>query len=272
MKPVEERIRAALSAGEEELRLLITDPHPEVISNAVLNRSLSEDMAVYIAKRKTATAETLTFLAGDVRFKDSYKLRAAICRNPRTPQRVTLSLLKFMRIFDLSDIANDQRINIVIRQKIEYIISERLPSMPSGVMTALARKTNPSMLLRLVEHGDEKVVSACLDSPMLTETHVCRAVNGPAAGSVLVRLVCEHAKWSLRYSVRYALIRNFHTPTMFAAEYISGMKTSDLQDLYSDTKTPLSSKPFIYRELLNRGEGTEPGPDEVHELDEDGHL
>jgi hypothetical protein len=32
------------------------------------------------------------------------------------------------------------------------------------------------------------------------------------------------------------------------------MKTIDLKDLYEDRSLPLSTKPFIYRELLDRNE------------------
>lgn len=269
MRSLDERIKSAISASPEELRILIREPHPAVMSNALLNRNLTEDMAVYIARAKAASPETLAFLAGDVRFKESYKLKAAICRNPKTPQRIHLSLLKFMRVFDLADIANDQRISIAIRQKIEYIICERMPSLPSGVKTALARKAHPDVLLRLMESIDEKVIAACLDSPRLTEGYVCRAINRPQAGAVIVRLISEHAKWALRYPVKIALVRNFYTPVIIVIDFISGMKSSDLRELYWDSKTPTSSKPFLFNELASRGVGTGPGEHEKYELDGD---
>src|SRR5512135_1823396 len=104
MATVEQRMRAALTAGGEELWTLIRDPHPEVLSQSTLNRNLTEEMAVFIAKSKTVSAETLGFLAGDVRFRGSYRLKVVLCKNPRTPLKVVLSMLKFIRLFDLSDI------------------------------------------------------------------------------------------------------------------------------------------------------------------------
>jgi hypothetical protein len=44
------------------------------------------------------------------------------------------------------------------------------------------------------------------------------------------------------------------------------MKTSDLRDLYSDPKVPLSTRPFIYRELQERGENVTPECSESYEL------
>src|SRR5512139_187229 len=177
MVTVEQRMRAALTAQGEELWALIRDPHPEVVSQATLNRNLTEEMAVYIAKRKTVSAETLGFLAGDVRFRGSYKLKLTICKNPRTPQKVTLAMLKFMRLFDLSDITRDQHININIRQKVENMIAERIPAMPLGNMTALAKRASTNTLLSLMERGDERVIDICLDSPSITEAHLYRLIN-----------------------------------------------------------------------------------------------
>jgi hypothetical protein len=47
------------------------------------------------------------------------------------------------------------------------------------------------------------------------------------------------------------------------------MKTVDLKELYDDARTPLSTKPFLFRELLERGESTEVAKDEIYDLPED---
>jgi hypothetical protein len=47
------------------------------------------------------------------------------------------------------------------------------------------------------------------------------------------------------------------------------MKTVDLKDLYADARTPLSTKPFLFRELLERRETTEITKDEIYDLPED---
>jgi hypothetical protein len=269
MISVEERLKAALSAGAEELWKIIRDPHPEVLSNASLNRNLTEEMAVFIAKGKIVSAETLGFLAGDVRFKGSYKLKLAICRNPRTPQKVTLSMLKFLRLFDLSDITRDQHININIRQKVENMIAERIPAMPLGNKTALAKKASTNILLSLMERGDERVISICLDSPALTEAHLYKLINNPQTKPAVIKMLATHTKWSLSYFVRFALIRNFYTPMTCVSKFITRMKTTDLRDLYYDPKVPSSTKPFIFRELGERGETVDIEPEVTYDLHDD---
>jgi len=79
-------------------------------------------------------------------------------------------------------------------------------------------------------------------------------------------MIAGHPKWSLRYSVRFALIRNFNTPMARVTHFIGEMKTSDLKDLYADPKLPTSTKPFLFRELLLRGEPLEEEKEELYTL------
>lgn len=237
--------------------------------SVLFNPDFTEDMAVFIAKSRDVPAEAITMLAADRRFSGSYKLKVLICRNPRTPQRVVFSLLKFIRIFDLSDIAKDLHVQINIRQKIEAMITERIRSMPAGVQKALARRANAAILMAIMECSDESVIKVCLDSPLLTEGHVCGIINRPAVTSSVIRLISADRRWPLRYYVRYALIRNMHTPLVHVVKFIAGMKTVDLRDLHADPKLPLATRPFIYRELQKRAETVGLDTDEVYHLPED---
>ncbi len=269
MTRVEERLIAAHTAHGEELWELIRDPHPEVILNASLNKNLTEEMAVFIAKKKNTPSEVLGFLANDIRFKDSYKLKLAICKNPKSPQKITISLLKFLRIFDLGDMTRDQNIPINIRQKIEYSISEKIPSLPSGNKAALAKRANSNIVMSLMERGDRSVISKCLESPAITEGHICKIINKKTSKPLAIKMIAEDPKWSLRYSIRFALIRNYHAPMKQVTEFITSMKTADLKELYSDESVPKSTKPFIFRELLERDETVHIGEHETYELSED---
>ncbi len=226
-------------------------------------------MAVFLAKKKSTSQEVLGLLANDIRFKDSYKLKLVICKNPKTPQKITLSLLKYLRIFDLGDITKDQNIPINLRQKIEYMISEKIPSLPSGIKIALAKRANINIIVTLLERGDKRVISNCLDSPILTEGHLCNVINKPVTKPLLIKMIAEHTKWSLRYQIRFALLRNFNTPMPLVTKFISKMKLSDLKELYSDRNLPTSTKPFIYRELLDRNETVEIKKEETFELSGD---
>ena len=267
MTTLDARLSHAQTARGEELWSLVRDTHPEVTLNVTLNRNLTEEMAVFIAKKRNAPAEALGALAGDARFRDSYKLKLMICRNPRTAQRVVFSLLKFLRIFDLGDMTRDPTIPVTVRQKIEMMLGEKIPSLASGVKSALARRSNSAVVLKLMEHGDKGVVSACLESHVITESHLCGFLQRSMIRPVTVQLIAAHPKWSLRYAVRYALIMNFHTPMVHVMRFIPAMKTGDLRELYFSEGLPGSARPYVCSELNMRGGPDEPA-EEVYEIAE----
>jgi hypothetical protein len=237
-----------------------------------MNCHLNEEMALFIAKKRNTPAEALGFLAGDIRFKESLKLKLAICRNPKTPQRVTFSLLKSLRIFDLGDLTRDQAVPITVRQKIELMLAEKIPSLPSGVQIALSKRSNTNIVVSLLERGDKHVINACLDSPLITEAHLCTTINKPTVKPAVIHSISEHPKWSLRYSIKYALIRNHHTLMVRVTRFITEMKTNDLRDLYSCESLSRSTKPFIFSELKLRGETLAMPEEDIFELTEDDEL
>ncbi|MBI5074086.1 MAG: hypothetical protein HZB62_02780 [Nitrospirae bacterium] len=272
MMSLEQRLDRAYTAQDEELWLLVRDAHPQVILNVTLNRSLNEEMAVFLAKARSTPAEALGFLAGDVRFKHCYKLQLALCRNPRTPLRVVFSLLKFIRLFDLGDLTKNQAVPVTVRQKIELMLAEKIPSMPSGVCIALAKRSSSTIVIAIMGRGDGSVVNACLDSTVITETHLCEIINKRSVKPMVVRMIAEHPKWSLRYAVKYSLIRNFHTPMTHVARFIPDMKTNDLRELYSYESLPKSTRPFLFSELRDRCETVEMPEELTYEISEDDDL
>jgi hypothetical protein len=91
----------------------------------------------------------------------------------------------------------------------------------------------------------------------LTEEYLCKIIGSSAAKPLFIKTLSEHAKWSLRYRIRYSLVRNYHTPMLPVTKFISALKTTDLRELYSDTSLPSSTRPYIFNELVSRNESVE---------------
>lgn len=269
MRAMEEIIKDATDAEGEALWEAIRTQYPQALERAALNRRLSEDMAVFIAKNKNTPAEALGFLASDIRFKDLYKLKLALCKNPKCPHRVSLALLKFLKIFDMADLTRNQTIPVALRQKAEFMLAEKLVALPSGVKIALVKRASSEIVMKIMFKADRKVVDAALDSPMLTEGHMYKAINKQTPPPQLIQAIAAHPKWSLRYAIRFGLIRNFNTPMEAVERFIGAMKAADLRALYADPAVPQGTRHFIYNELICRGESTEPAPEEVFEFSGD---
>ena len=254
MKDLEEIRQAAAMCDEKELKLLVNHSSVRVIAAILYNPNLTEKLALIIAGRRNVSPEILESIHSDKRWRDSYKIRVALCKNPKTPQRISLSSLKSLRVFDLADLTRSHQAPMAVRTGAEDQINEKVLSMPLGIKLTLARRASSKVLMRLLEDGMREVVAVCLDSPLLTEGMIGKIVNMKKIASHVIRQIASHPKWSLRHDVQWSLIRNTHAPLSIVVHYLKKMKTTELSELYGDPSVPKSTKPFIYRELMDRGD------------------
>lgn len=254
MKGLEEIRQTAAMCDEEELKLLVHHSSTRVISSVLCNPNLTEKLALVIAGRRNVGPEILESLYSDKRWRDSYKIRSALCKNPKTPPRISLSNLKSLRVFDLADLTRNQQVPMAVRTGAENQINEKILSMPIGIKITLARRSSSSVLMRLLEDGMREVVAVCLDSPLLTEGMISKIVNRKKTASHVIRQIAAHPKWSRRHDVQWSLVSNTHAPLAMVVQYLKHMKTTELREFYHDPSVPKSTKPFIFRELMDRGE------------------
>ena len=264
------RKERATAAGEEDIARYLHDPSPRVIRALLENRRLSEEDVLILVKRKNLPSDILETIFKDKRWTESYPVRLSLARNPRSPLSVSLSIARYLRIFDLEEITRSHFIPLVFRHKVEMIITERILSMPLGNKKTLAKKAAGGVLLKLLLDADAAVVKLCLNNPYITEGHLFQVISRKDTRAETILTIAEHPNWSSRTLIRFSLTRNAHTPLSRSVEFLSEMKIMDLRELYADPSVPVTIKPFIHRELWGRGE--EPGQDRedrVFEIDDE---
>lgn len=264
------RREQATAAGEEDIARYLHDPSPRVLRALLENRHLAEEDVLIIAKRKNLPSDILEMIFRDKRWAESYPVRHALARNPRSPLSVSLSIARYLRIFDLEEITRSHFIPLVFRRKVEMIVNEQVPTMPLGNRKTLAKKAAGGVLLKLLLDADAEVVKLCLNNPHLTEGHLFKVINRSDTRAKTILMIAEHPNWSSRPLIRFSLTRNAGTPLSRSVGFLSEMTLMDLRELYADPSVPVTIKPFIHRELWGRGE--EPGQtreDRVFEIDDE---
>ena len=277
----DKRTELAASAGEEEISQYVQDPSPKVIRALLGNRQLSEEDILIIANRKNIPPDILEIIAKDKRWSESYPVRLALVRNPKSPLSVSLSIARFLRLFDLEEITRSHFIPLVFRHKVESLINERVPTMPLGNKKTLAKKAAGNVLLKLLLDRDAEVVQLCLNNPNMVEGHLFKVISRPDTSTETIMTIAGHPNWSTRSLVRFSLVRNARTPLSLSVPFLQGMKLMDLRELYADPSLPITVRPFVHRELLKRGNNPEQGlaaeiyeitEEEMGELDEEGTI
>jgi hypothetical protein len=265
----DKRIELATVANEEEIAQYIHDPSPKVIRALLGNRHLTEEEVLIIANRKNIPSDVLEAIARDKRWAESYPVRLALARNPKSPLSISLSIARYLRLFDLEEITRCHFIPLTFRHKVETIIIERIATMPLGNKKTLAKKAAGNVLLKLLQDSDPDVVQLCLNNPRLVEGLLYKVISRTDTVAETIRLIAEHPNWSSRSLIRFSLARNAHTPLSLSVRFLQGMKIMDLRELYADPSLPVTIKPFVHRELWERGEDLTKKEDEtVYEIDE----
>lgn len=267
---VEQRAESAATVREEGIDSFLHDPAPRVLKALLTNRLLTEEHALVLANRRNLSADVLEAIAKDRRWADSYVLRMAVAKNPKTPLFISLSLARHLRLFDLADITRDHFLPLPYRKKIEAMIIERIPAMPLGIQKTLARRAAGDVLFALLRSRDTGIVRTCLGNPHLRESHLFRYISCGDSLPEAISMIAEHPNWSCRSAVRMSLVRNAQTPLSSSLRFFSRMAAQDLRELYADPLVPITVKPFIHAELWERGIEALPraGEETVYVMDE----
>jgi hypothetical protein len=266
----EKRIELAMLAKGEEIAQYVHDPSTKVIKALLGNRHLTDEEVLIIANRKNVPGDILETIAKDKRWAESYRVRLALARNPKSPLSISLSIMRYLRLFDLEEIARCQFIPLAFRCKVETIIIERIPTLPLGNKKTLAKKAAGNVLLKLLQDSDPDVVQLCLNNPHLVEGHLYKVISRTDTVAETIRMIAMHPNWSSRSLIRFSLARNGHTPLSLSVRFLQSMKIMDLRDLYADPSLPVTIKPFVHRELWDRGQQPEKaGEEQMYEIDEE---
>ncbi len=265
----EARTELAATAGAEVFARLLHDPSFRVIRALLGNSNLREEDVLILANRKNLPVDVLESIARDNRWAKSYPIRLALAKNPKTPLSISLAIARYLHLFDITELSRSTLIPLVFRHKVESIVIERIPGMALGYRKSLAKMAVGNVLLKLLQDRDTEVAALCLDNPRMQESHLFKVISRKDTAAETIRMIAEHRNWSGRPLVRYALVRNDHTPLAFSERFLQTMKLLDLQELYVDPTLPQAAKPLVHRELLGRGrEPQERVNEQVYEIDE----
>jgi hypothetical protein len=147
MKDIDRDMHLASAGNEEELKYLVHHPSPRVIERILLNSNLTEDLVLVIAGGRNIDAAIIETIYINKRWMKSYRIMLALCKNPKTPQKITLSLIKSLRIFDLADLTRNQQVPVNVRMKVEDHINEKILTMPLGIKITLAKRASSNILM-----------------------------------------------------------------------------------------------------------------------------
>ena len=116
-----ERISLARVASGLLLNDFRWDKNLRVLEALLDNPRLTEGTLVPLVAKESTPGAILTLVARNRKWGPRYEIRAAICRNPRTPPALAISLLGALKRVDIRGIARKQNLAEIVRSKAEEI-------------------------------------------------------------------------------------------------------------------------------------------------------
>lgn len=217
------RLREA--AGEDLARLV--DLHAAEMGPAE---------AASVLKNPFVTASLVERLAAERHLAAAYEVRRNVALHPAAPRVLALDWMGGLFWPDLVRAGRDPRLHPTVRRAAELRLVERLPGLSLGEKMALARTASGGVLAHLRHDPSPRVVAAMLDNPLLTELLLAPLLAGENAAPLALAAIAASPRWSSRYGVRLALVRNPRTPLAAALPLVPLLKRRDLQALGADPR------------------------------------
>lgn len=243
----------ALTAGKEELFLVLEETSQEVLRAALKNPALDENHLLVLLKRRDLSEDILRALYTLNLVEQSHQLKVALVRNPNTPGPVVLTLLPHLHLFELVTICRLPGATPDQKLAAERAIIQRLPATPLGNKLTLARNGTPTVVAELLKEGDTRVVEVCLSSPALKEGALFQFLNGPTATAETISSVARHPRWSSRPNLLMAILKNYRTPTVWFTVLLPRFRTPEIRALLSSRSLNPVQRKAVEDELKRRG-------------------
>jgi hypothetical protein len=246
-----ERERARV-ATEEELALLLYHPSADVLLALLDNPALDETQLYLLLGRKDLPGEILEEVARRKPLLKNYRVKRALVFHPRTPRLIGLRMLHDLYLMDLVQAALSPGVTVEVKRNAENQLLARLPQLPLGQKITLARRGPPRVAGALLAEGHAQIISIALDNPYLNEGQILKTLSRENLSTAVIPAIARHRKWSIRYSVRLALVRHPSSPLATILAYLPDLTVSDLRALASPGIVPVSLRKYLQAEVQRR--------------------
>jgi hypothetical protein len=237
--------QAAAASSRAGIESFFKETAKEVLIGLARNPHLQERDLLRLLERKDLPHEVLRELANHPEAQRNYTIRFALVRHRRTPRLVSLPILKFLYLFDLLRLTQTPAVPSDLKIIAEETILKKLEGMPRGEKISLARRGTGRLAAGLLVSADPELTRAALENPYLTEGHLFKVLARENLPPVVVELLAEHERWSHRYDVRLALIRNPLTPLVRVLAFLPEMAVADLREICLDHRMPDPVRKYV---------------------------
>src|SRR5690349_3109107 len=248
------RIQHARSTSGDELNALLHESDERTLLAIIENANLQEQHVVILLERLDLPVSVLSAIAADGKWAASEGVRLRLASHPRTPRRLALAAVRQLFLFDLVRLSLLPSAPADIRRVAEEVLLTRVPHIPVGQKLTLARRGPARAAGAILAEGHPQAIKLALANAFLTESQVLKVLATARVHERVVHAIAEHPKWSCRYNVRAALVRNARAPVPAVLAFVPDLTLRDLRDISAMDGLVPAVRRHIEEELARRTE------------------
>lgn len=249
-----EAVRIASECGIAEMAPFLHATDPDLLQAVLANPHFSEREALLLLNRRDLTSSVIEKLAGLRTLVNTYAVRLALTKHPKTPLRTALEQLKFLYLFDLVSVCLQPGVHAEVKRASEELILAQVPKLAIGQRITLAKRGSARLAASVLKGENAQIIQSVLDNPYLTEAVLLPVLNRPDCPPKIVESIAAHPKWGLRYDIRLALLRHSSLPVARALAIVPDLKPQDAKAMAQDPAVI----PQVRNYLSNRLKGSKP--------------
>jgi hypothetical protein len=230
-----------------EIGTLLFHPSTEVLESLLKQPSFNEEHLLTLLSRKDLPRAILLLIARRRDWMDSYCVKLAVVKHPRSPREVTLRMLKHIYIFDLMQLVFTPGAPAELKRLSEDAILSQRESLALGQRISLARRGSSRVASRLLADRELPVVKAALSNPYLTEQGVATGLLQEGVSGELPFLVERHPRWSVSRLVKQALVRSGQLSLARVMAILAELTANELTDVACDPRVAPNLRAYAAR-------------------------
>lgn len=238
-----------MSAGRTKQERRLQQASAEELAQIVAEHgaSLLEEEALAVLENPYVTPQILGKIAQTQRLAAFYSVRLKLVAHRQTPLAHSVKLVHYLYWFDLLRLSIEMTVPAPVRRAIDTQLLLRVDKLTLGERVASARRCSHALIKVFLFDAHPKVFESLLVNKRLREDDLLSLVSSSRATADQLRLLAEDSRWSYRYAIRKALVRNPRTPRSSAASQLRYLSQRDLDHIHADPETSIYLRRCIER-------------------------
>jgi hypothetical protein len=230
---------------------LLASPFPEDLVVGAGHGSLTEDLALSLLQRRDLSVQVLEALMRNHGVVKHRNVLVQLVQHPRTPRHISLPLLRRLFVFELMQVALEPAVAADLKLLAEGALIDKLETLSLGESINLARRCSSAVAGALLLRGQQPVIEAALQNPRTTEASILKSLSNPEVPELLLSMLMDHPKWSLRREVQIAILRRPEATGATVDQAAAKLPSKTIMELIEQARLP-EGREALLRELLQR--------------------